>query len=330
MHSLCGTRAVGRRVDRVGEAEQRDRERAFLRFGDRRRTRRRPQPVSMLGAPEHRLDARVRVLQVRAGVAVEREHAVEVERVVLDPFARQVGVLHRADADGARDRRACVAVEIRVLLVDDRVRPFAPPRRACSDSFGVSPDRDLSGRAVRAEHRAEVRRARRAPAAPASPPSARRGTPGVRCWCWRLSTTYSRRVPSQVAHAVPDRRHVGGAVAEAAVGLSDDERRFESVDEDAERAVVDHRDAVALRVRRPCRRAGRCRRSPASRRRRRAARRAGCRSRRCARARCRRSAATPHASRRRRTGARRCGPGRASANVVVAVEQRVRPSCRTR
>ena len=50
---------------------------------------------------EERLHARVRVLQVRAGVALERDHLVPVERVVAEPVLPEVGVLHGADADDA-------------------------------------------------------------------------------------------------------------------------------------------------------------------------------------------------------------------------------------
>ena len=45
----------------------------------------------------------MRVLQVRRGVAFERQHPIPVEDVVLDPIGRQVGVLQRADADHPAD-----------------------------------------------------------------------------------------------------------------------------------------------------------------------------------------------------------------------------------
>ena len=50
----------------------------------------------------------------------------------------------------------------------------------------------------------------------------------------------------QVAHPTPDRGQVAGGVAEAPVALADDHRRGESVDEDAQRPVVDHGGAVAF------------------------------------------------------------------------------------
>ena len=45
----------------------------------------------------------MRVLEVRRRIALEREHAVPVEHVVLDAICRQVGVLQRADSDHPAD-----------------------------------------------------------------------------------------------------------------------------------------------------------------------------------------------------------------------------------
>ena len=55
------------------------------------------------GAAEDRPDAGVGVLQVGRGVAVEGQHPVPVEDVVLDAVGRQVGVLDGADADRPGD-----------------------------------------------------------------------------------------------------------------------------------------------------------------------------------------------------------------------------------
>jgi hypothetical protein len=57
-----------------------------------------------VGPPEDGPDPRVRVLQIRPGVAGQREHPVPVEGVVGDPVAGEVGALERADADRLRDR----------------------------------------------------------------------------------------------------------------------------------------------------------------------------------------------------------------------------------
>ena len=68
----------------------------------------------------------------------------------------------------------------------------------------------------------------------------------------------------QVADPVPDRGQVGGRVAVAAVGLADDQRQRlalaagEAVEEHAQRAVADRRDARSPRARRRCRPARRC------------------------------------------------------------------------
>ena len=66
--------------------------------GARRRVRR---GIECLA--EDARDARVRVLEVRAGVALEAHHAVEVEDVVARDVRAEVGVLHRGDAHGAAD-----------------------------------------------------------------------------------------------------------------------------------------------------------------------------------------------------------------------------------
>jgi len=74
------------------------------RLHDRHRTRR-----GIAGLAEDRLDARVRVLRVARAVAVEADHAIDVEDVVLHAIAREIGVLDRADADHPRVSRFAVA-----------------------------------------------------------------------------------------------------------------------------------------------------------------------------------------------------------------------------
>jgi hypothetical protein len=43
------------------------------------------------------------ILQVRCGVALECEHAIEVEAVVAGPIRREIRVLDCPDADDVRD-----------------------------------------------------------------------------------------------------------------------------------------------------------------------------------------------------------------------------------
>jgi len=68
------------------------------------------------GASENRADSGVGVLQVWRCVAIESQHAVPVEDVVLDTIGRQVRVLHRADTDLACHFSPVVGAEIGVLL----------------------------------------------------------------------------------------------------------------------------------------------------------------------------------------------------------------------
>src|SRR3974390_1158806 len=79
---LGGAQGLGRPLDRLGEAQQLQRQRALGPLAeDRHRAR---SGRIDLASPEERADAGVRVLQVGAGVALGREHAVPVEDVVTD------------------------------------------------------------------------------------------------------------------------------------------------------------------------------------------------------------------------------------------------------
>ena len=68
---------------------------------------------------ENGADARDGVEQVRGGVALERDHLVPREEVVAGAVLREVGVLHGADADDARDGLALFFGEVGALLVDE-------------------------------------------------------------------------------------------------------------------------------------------------------------------------------------------------------------------
>ena len=96
---------------------------------------------------------RVRVLDVRAGLALEAEDRVPVEVHVLDPLALEVVEDHRADADGGGD--ALLVRQVRVLRLDRL--PRALDRLAQhvleQDHLAASPGHLL---ALEADH-AEVR-----------------------------------------------------------------------------------------------------------------------------------------------------------------------------
>ena len=70
------------------------------------------------GSAQDRANSGVCVLQIRSGVAFEREHSIPVEDVVLDPIGRQVGVLQRTRADHPSDVDLFFGREVGVLLVD--------------------------------------------------------------------------------------------------------------------------------------------------------------------------------------------------------------------
>ena len=57
---------------------------------------------------ENALDPRIGILQIRRGVALQREHFVPTENVIALAVRQQVGVFHRAEADDAGDF-ACAA-----------------------------------------------------------------------------------------------------------------------------------------------------------------------------------------------------------------------------
>ena len=140
--------------------------------------------------PERKMD-RIRacgVLQVRAGVAGQGEHPVQVEDVVR--FVRstgQVGVLHRADPDRpARSPRAPSSGRSGRVSSTTPRGPLPPPRRAgrsaapsrrtgCAASCGPRPARCRTARARPDGVGAASRRAGRSPTpSPGAVPAARR------------------------------------------------------------------------------------------------------------------------------------------------------------
>ena len=135
------------------KTRQLERQRVFLRRVDARRAGNRV-GSGHAAFLEDALNARVGVLQVRAGVAVEGEHRVPVEHVVAGAALGQVRVLHRADAHRPRHVRHLFGAEVRVLF---RHQPPCPRLR-----FGQQVEQAraaalarLERALVRAEHGAE-------------------------------------------------------------------------------------------------------------------------------------------------------------------------------
>src|SRR5215469_7218817 len=200
------------------------------------------------GPAEDRADPRGRVRQVRAGVAGQREHPVEIKHVTGLTIYRQVGVLQGADADGLGDLGAQLRIVVPVLdyflgapdrlvdQVDQLDRPAAPGTeplavRASDQADGGVLGADLVGQPARlagdGEHHREVL-----------------GLLGP--------NHVDDAVRMQVTDPVPDRGHVRAGVAVAPVALAQDQRQWRPVAagepgrEGAERTVADDRDALRL------------------------------------------------------------------------------------
>ena len=76
------------------------------------------------GFPEDAADPRIGVLQIRRGVAVERQHLVPTEHVIALAVRQQVGVFHRAQADDARDFAPLRLRQLRVFFRDNLEGPL--------------------------------------------------------------------------------------------------------------------------------------------------------------------------------------------------------------
>src|SRR4051795_1499181 len=69
-----------------------------------RRLRRTASPArTFAGFTEDRADADIRVLQIRRGVALQREHLVPRKNVIGHSILHEIGVFHRADSDNPRN-----------------------------------------------------------------------------------------------------------------------------------------------------------------------------------------------------------------------------------
>ena len=66
--------------------------------------------------PKNASDARIRILQIRRGIALQREHLGPTENVIALAVRQQVGVFHRAEADDAGDFAALCFRQIRTFF----------------------------------------------------------------------------------------------------------------------------------------------------------------------------------------------------------------------
>ena len=196
---------------------------------------------------EDRPDPRGGVLQVRTGVAGQRQHPVEVEGVPGVAGNREIRVLERADADRIGD----LVTQVRVVVpVSDHL--FGPLDRLVdeSDQLDRFAGAGTNPPAIRPGDQADHRVLR--PDLVRQPPGLagdREQHPEVK----RLLGADHVDEPGgfQVLDAVPDRGQVGGVVAVASVALPQDHRLRRPVPageagrKGNERAVADHRDPGA-------------------------------------------------------------------------------------
>ena len=235
-------------LEHLAEAQQVQRERLLLRGVDRDRCAERRRVDA--GLAQDAADARVGVLQVGRGVALEAEHRVPAEHVVGGARLAEVGVLDRADADLARHRGARVVGQVGVLL---RHQPRGARDRFVEQvgEFHDPPGAGSERLAVLAHHGAEgvVLETRRL-VAEAGAPAHREDLLHVQ----RLARVdeVEDAVRAQFAAAVAQRGEVGGGVEETATRLLHDHRLRvallvgELVEEHHLRALVLDRETLLL------------------------------------------------------------------------------------
>src|SRR6185369_134594 len=240
---------------RGAKAEQLERECALRGLCERDgRLCRCSRDAGFLRLAKNRMDSRVRILKVRPGPALGREHPVPIEDVVLDPIVREVRVLDRADADLRSERAAGGRIERRIPLRRLGVGPLGRLGEQRRERDGVARAR-LQHLLVGAENRAErdMLRARRG-LQPAGELAGRE----YHCEMLRLRRADDIEQPRAVQRlrSVTKSGEIRRGVAVTAVLLANDQRQRlalavrEARHEDAERAIVDRRDSALLELRR--------------------------------------------------------------------------------
>lgn len=242
----------GRLGDELAELVQVQAQRALGRGQLQLRVRDRLAVARLARLAQDGLDTGVRVLEVHGRVTRQRDHLVQVELVVPRGRGRQVRVLHRADAHvlAVLDDLRLGQADLLRLLADHGGRPLhrlvqqvhQPHRLALTG---------LERLAVLAQHGAEGQlHGLDLVVQPARP--ARRLEDHLEVQGLPRVDHVDQLGRAQVAHPVADRGEVGGGVAEAAVGLLDDQRgrvavlALDVVEEHTERAVGADGDARLL------------------------------------------------------------------------------------
>ena len=110
-------------------------------------------PIARLA--EHALHAGVGILQIRRGVAFEREHVVPVEHIIAGAVFAQIGVFHRADAHSLADFGRFGFAQIGVFAAHQLRGAFHRFVQQINQFHRVAAAR-FEGLVVLAHHRAEA------------------------------------------------------------------------------------------------------------------------------------------------------------------------------
>ena len=176
----------------------------------------------LIQSSKDRTQARVGVLQVRAGVTLESDHPVQIEHVVALAVSREVGVLDGGPRDLSSQSVTLVAIHLRRANVEGAGRATASFVEQRNEFDRVSRT-SLQHLAVGSQHIAEghVLTAHRV-----RQPSgrARHREDHFEVLTLRCSHHVQDLVGVQVPHPVTHRGQVGGRVPEALVTLLHDER----------------------------------------------------------------------------------------------------------
>ena len=103
---------------------------------------------------EHGEHAGVSVLHIGRCIALERQHIVPVENVIGGAALRQIGILHRADADHFRQLLQLRFAHLRVLLAHQRQRAIVRLFQQIGELDGAAAA-GFERTAVFAQHHAE-------------------------------------------------------------------------------------------------------------------------------------------------------------------------------
>ena len=171
---------------------------------------------------EQALNAGEGVLQIRRGIAVEREHRLPVEEVVAGSILRQIRVLDGANAHRSGHALHLRRIERRILLGDQGASPRAGLVDQIQQARTAAQPR-LERSPVAAQHRPERMMFQRRPVAVASGFRQREELAEVQPLARIHDVQHA--VGAQRFGAIAQSGDVGGVVQIAAVGFAHDDRQ---------------------------------------------------------------------------------------------------------